>query len=201
MLMVGLTGAIGSGKSLVSSRLAALGAVVIDADLIARAVVEPGEPALDEIVERFGDRVLKSDGTLDRQELSRIVFADSDELEALNVIVHPRIAAKSAALTKTAPEDSVVVYDVPLLVENDLASRYDIVVVVDSPDELRLNRLMQMRGMTEADARARMDVQANREERLLAADFVIKNDGSLGRLNAQIDSVWNDLVTAESSSR
>ncbi|OPG11432.1 dephospho-CoA kinase [Microbispora sp. GKU 823] len=193
MLKVGLTGGIGSGKSEVSRRLAARGAVVVDADKIAREVVEPGTPGLAEIVEAFGEDVLRPDGTLDRERLGAIVFADAEKLKVLNGIVHPKVGERSEQLQREAPDDAVVVYDVPLLAENNLAALYDVVIVVDTPDEVRLERLLRFRGMPEADARARIAAQASREDRLRIADIVIRNEGSLDDLDAQVDKVWQDL--------
>lgn len=194
MLKVGLTGGIGSGKSEVSRRLAARGAVVIDADKIAREVVEPGTPGLAEIVEAFGEEVLRPDGTLDRERLGAIVFSDPEKLKILNGIVHPKVGERTQQLQREAPDDAVVVYDVPLLAENDLAPLYDVVVVVDTPDEVRLERLRRFRNMPEADARARIAAQAPREERLRIADIVIGNEGSLEELDAQVEKVWQDLT-------
>jgi dephospho-CoA kinase len=193
VLRVGLTGGIGSGKSEVSRRLAARGAVVVDADKIAREVVEPGTPGLAEIVEAFGEGVLRPDGTLDRERLGAIVFADAEKLKVLNGIVHPKVGERSEQLQREAPDDAIVVYDVPLLAENNLAARYDVVIVVDTPDEVRLERLLRLRGMREADARARIAAQASREERLRIADIVIGNEGSLDDLDAEVDKVWQDL--------
>lgn len=179
MLKVGLTGGIGSGKSEVARRLAERGAIVIDADKIAREVVEPGTPGLAEIVQAFGDEVLRPDGTLDRARLGSIVFADPEKLKILNGIVHPKVGARMAELEQAAPPDAVVVYDVPLLAENGLAPLYDLVIVVDAADETRIKRLTTLRGMPEQDARARIAAQASREERLKIADIVIENEGSL----------------------
>ncbi|WP_182879016.1 dephospho-CoA kinase [Microbispora sp. H10949] len=194
MLKVGLTGGIGSGKSEVSRRLAARGAVVVDADKIAREVVEPGTPGLAQIVAAFGEEVLRPDGTLDRERLGSIVFADTEKLRVLNGIVHPRVGERSEQLQREAPDDAVVVYDVPLLAENKLAPLYDVVIVVDTPDDVRLERLLRSRGMPEADARARIAAQASREDRLRIADIVIGNSGSLDELDAQVDKVWQDLT-------
>jgi dephospho-CoA kinase len=193
MLKVGLTGGIGSGKSEVSRRLADHGAVVIDADKIAREVVEPGTSGLALIVDAFGRGVLRDDGSLDREKLGRIVFADAGELGRLNAIVHPRVGERVALLQREAPAGAVVVYDVPLLAENNLAPMYDVVIVVDASDEVRLARLTGPRGMTEEDARARIDAQATREDRLKIADIVIPNDGDLGELDARVADVWADL--------
>ncbi|MER5944503.1 dephospho-CoA kinase [Streptomyces sp. NPDC001904] len=194
MLSVGLTGGIGSGKSEVSRLLVERGALLIDADRIAREVVEPGTPGLAAVVEAFGDDVLTADGTLDRPKLGSIVFADSDKLATLNAIVHPLVGTRSAELQESAGPDSVVVHDVPLLAENGLAPLYDLVVVVDASAETQLDRLTRLRGMSEEDARARMAAQATREKRLAIADVVIDNDVSLDRLREQVDAVWADLV-------
>lgn len=193
MLTVGLTGGIGSGKSEVSRRLAALGAVVIDADQVAREVVEPGTPGLDRVVEAFGDRVLRADGTLDREGLGRIVFGDPEKLAALNAIVHPlvgeRITGVMAEVQRDHP-DAVIVYDVPLLVENNLQDRYDVVVVVAASPQIQLQRLVEQRGMTEADAQARIDAQAPLADKLAVAHYVISNDADLAALDAQVQQVW-----------
>ncbi|MEY9843399.1 dephospho-CoA kinase [Streptacidiphilus sp. MAP5-3] len=193
MVKVGLTGGIGAGKSEVSRRLAALGAVVVDADLIAREVVEPGTPGLAAVVAEFGPEILTADGTLDRPKLGAIVFADADRLAALNAVVHPLVGRRSAELEAAAGPDAVVVHDVPLLAENGLAPFYDVVVVVDASDETRLHRLVEVRGMTETDARARMAAQAAREARLAVADLVIDNDGPMEQLDAQVADVWQKL--------
>ncbi|GLW97394.1 dephospho-CoA kinase [Microtetraspora sp. NBRC 16547] len=193
MVKVGLTGGIGSGKSEVSRRLAEHGAVVIDADKIAREVVEPGTEGLKEIVEAFGDDVLRADGTLDRERLGSIVFADAGKLAVLNGIVHPKVGARTHELQEAAPADAIVVYDVPLLAENGLAPMYDVVVVVDASDEIRLGRLRRHRGMSEQDARARIAAQAAREERLKIADVVIANEGPLEDLDARVAELWESL--------
>ncbi|MEV7969802.1 dephospho-CoA kinase [Sphaerisporangium sp. NPDC088356] len=193
MLKIGLTGGIGSGKSEVSRRLADHGAVVIDADKIAREVVEPGTTGLALIVEAFGEDVLRDDGSLNREKLGQIVFADADKLRRLNAIVHPRVGERVAEVQEGAPGDAVVVYDVPLLAENNLAPMYEVVIVVDAPDEVRLGRLVGLRGMTEEDALARIRSQASREDRLKIADIVIPNEGSLDRLDSRVDEVWAEL--------
>lgn len=194
MLRVGLTGGIGSGKSEVSRRLAARGAVVIDADLIAREVVEPGTPGLAAIVAEFGEDVLLPDGTLDRPKLGAIVFADDERRAALNAITHPLIGRRSQELQDAAPPEAIVVYDMPLLVEGGLAALHDVVVVVDVPVETQVERLVSGRGMTEADALARISVQATREERLAVADIVIDNSGPLTGLDRRVDEVWAELT-------
>jgi dephospho-CoA kinase len=194
MLKVGLTGGIGAGKSEVSRLLVEHGAVLIDADRIAREVVEPGTPGLAAVVEAFGSDVLAPDGSLDRPALGAIVFADADRLAVLNSIVHPLVGARSAELEAAATGDSVVVHDVPLLAENGLAPLYDLVIVVDASPETQLDRLVRLRGMSEEDARARMAAQATRDKRLETADIVIDNDVPLDELHRRVDAVWADLA-------
>lgn len=194
MLSVGLTGGIGAGKSEVSRLLVEHGAVLIDADRIAREVVAPGTPGLAAVVDAFGPDVLAGDGSLDRPKLGSIVFADPDKLAVLNSIVHPLVGARSRELEGSAAEDAVVVHDVPLLAENGLAPLYDLVIVVDAAPETQLNRLVRLRGMTEEDARARMAAQATREKRREIADVVIDNDVPLEELRERVDQVWDDLV-------
>lgn len=194
MLTVGLTGGIGAGKSEVSRLLVECGAVLIDADRIAREVVAPGTPGLAAVVDAFGQDVLAADGSLDRPKLGSIVFADPDKLAVLNSIVHPLVGARSRELESAAAEDAVVVHDVPLLAENSLAPLYDVVVVVDASPETQLDRLVRLRGMTEEDARARMAAQATREKRLEIADLVIDNDVPLEELRRRVKDVWADLV-------
>ncbi|MFE7856398.1 dephospho-CoA kinase [Streptomyces sp. NPDC057403] len=193
MLKVGLTGGIGAGKSEVSRLLVECGAVLIDADRIAREVVEPGTPGLAAIVDAFGPDVLTADGTLDRPRLGSIVFADPEKLAVLNSIVHPLVGARSRELEEAAAEDAVVVHDVPLLAENGLAGLYDVVIVVDASPETQLDRLVRLRGMTEEDARARMAAQATREKRREIADVVIDNDVPLPELRRRVREVWADL--------
>ncbi|MFK4067859.1 dephospho-CoA kinase [Streptomyces sp. NPDC029674] len=199
MLKVGLTGGIGAGKSEVSRLLVVSGAVLIDADKIAREVVEPGTPGLAAVVEAFGREVLAPDGSLDRPKLGAIVFADAEKLAVLNSIVHPLVGARSAELEQAASGDAVVVHDVPLLAENGLAQLYDVVVVVDASPETQLDRLVRLRGMSEADARARMAAQATREKRLEIADIVIDNDGPLDGLAERVGEVWADLARRASA--
>ncbi|WP_331446027.1 dephospho-CoA kinase [Streptomyces xanthochromogenes] len=194
MLKVGLTGGIGAGKSEVSRLLVSYGAVLIDADRIAREVVEPGTPGLAAVVEAFGPAVLAVDGTLDRPGLGAIVFSDPDKLATLNRIVHPLVGARSAELEAAAGPDSVVIHDVPLLTENGLAALYDLVVVVDAAPETQLDRLVRLRGMTPQEAHARMAAQADRDRRLAVADLVIDNDGPLEDLEPQVRKVWAELV-------
>ncbi|MGG2465411.1 dephospho-CoA kinase [Streptomyces sp. RGM 3693] len=193
MVKVGLTGGIGAGKSEVSRLLASYGAVIVDADKIAREVVEPGTPGLAAVVEEFGVDVLAPDGTLDRPKLGALVFSDQEKLKALNAIVHPLVGARSAELEGSAGPDAVVVHDVPLLTENGLAPLYDLVVVVDAAPQTQLDRLVRLRGMSLDEAAQRMAAQASREERLAIADLVIDNDGPLEALEPQVREVWERL--------
>ncbi|MFE7891369.1 dephospho-CoA kinase [Streptomyces sp. NPDC057412] len=194
MLKVGLTGGIGAGKSEVSRLLVEHGAVLIDADRIAREVVAPGTPGLAAVVEAFGEDVLAADGSLDRPKLGSIVFADPERLAVLNSIVHPLVGARSRELEEAAAGDAVVVHDVPLLTENGLAPLYDLVIVVDAGPDTQLERLTRLRGMTEEDARARMAAQATREQRRAIADIVIDNDVPLEELRRRVKDVWEELV-------
>jgi dephospho-CoA kinase len=196
MLRVGLTGGIGSGKSAVAARLADRGAVLLDGDKAARAIVEPGTPGLALIADTFGLGVLHPDGSLDRGGLAKIVFADDDAREKLNAITHPLIhqhmeAAEEAAVAERGP-DLIVVHDVPLLAEGQRASEFSVVIVVDVPTELQVTRLAG-RGLPEEQARARMAAQATREERLAIATVVIDNSGTLEDLDRRVDEVWADL--------
>ncbi|MFE6910175.1 dephospho-CoA kinase [Streptomyces erythrochromogenes] len=200
MLKVGLTGGIGAGKSEVSRLLAGYGAIVVDADRIAREVVEPGTPGLAAVVAAFGEEVLTPEGALDRPKLGSIVFADQDKLRTLNAIVHPLVGARSAELEAAAGPDAIVVHDVPLLTENGLAPLYDLVVVVDAAPSTQLARLTALRAMAEEEARARMAAQATREQRLAVATLVIDNDGPLDALEPQVRKVWEEL-TARAAAR
>ncbi|MBL0777530.1 MULTISPECIES: dephospho-CoA kinase [Streptomyces] len=193
MLIVGLTGGIGAGKSEVSRLLVEHGAHLVDADRIAREVVEPGTPGLAAVAEAFGESVLAADGSLDRPRLGEIVFADPERRAVLNGIVHPLVGARSAELQSQAPEDGVVVHDVPLLTENGLAELYDLVIVVDVAPQTQVERLVRARGMSEEEARARMAAQAGREERLAVADIVIDNEVSLDALRGRVAEVWAEL--------
>ena len=193
VLRVGLTGGIGSGKSEVSRRLAACGAVIIDADAIAREVVEPGTPGLAEVVATFGSGVLREDGSLDREALARLVFTDAGRRGQLNAIVHPRVGERMVELERAAPAGSVVVHDVPLLAENSLASGFDVVVVVDAAHEAQLDRLVRLRGMTRQQADARIAAQASRQQRLAVADIVVDNTGSLAELDGRVAGLWAEL--------
>ena len=197
MLRVGLTGGIGAGKSEVSKRLAAQGAIIIDADLIAREVVAPGTSGLAEIAALFGPAVLGPDGALDRTALGEIVFADQEKLARLNAIVHPRVGERMHELEDSAGPASIVVHDVPLIAENDLASSYDLVIVVDVPPRLQLDRLVRLRGMIREQAQARMAAQAARDQRLSIADIVVDNSGSLAELDRQVGDLWAELRRRE----
>ena len=193
-MRVALTGGIGSGKSTVAGFLAERGAVIVDADAIAREIVEPGQPALEEIVKSFGARVLRPDGRLDRGALAQIVFADPQAFARLNAITHPRIATLSAQRLDAVPADAVVVYDMPLLAEQGPAALqgWDAIVVVDAPEDLRVSRLVA-RGLSADDAQARVQAQASREARLAIATHVLDNSGSESGLRAQVDALWNGL--------
>ena len=200
MLRVGLTGGIGSGKSEVSRRLAAHGAVVIDADVAAREVVAPGTPGLAQVAAAFGPEVLGPDGALDRERLGAMVFRDPALRAKLNAIVHPLVREWMTAAERAAAEaaaatgrDLIVVHDVPLLAESGRADGFDLVIVVDVPPELQVERLVSERGMTPDQARARMAAQAGRDQRLGLADLVIDNSGSLDDLDRRVADVWADL--------
>jgi dephospho-CoA kinase len=193
VLRVGLTGGIGAGKSEVSRRLAAQGAVVIDADGIAREVVAPGTEGLAAVTAEFGAGVLRDDGSLDRERLGEIVFADPAMLRRLNSIVHPLVGRRMDKLEKEAGQDAIIVHDVPLIAENDLGSAYDLVVVVDAPRHMQLDRLIRQRGMSPESAEGRMAVQASRAMRLAIADFVVDNSSSLAELDRQVGDLWAEL--------
>jgi dephospho-CoA kinase len=194
VLRVGLTGGIGSGKSETSRCFVGCGAVLIDADQAAHDVVAVGTPGLAKVVAEFGPEVLKPDGSLDRERVAAIVFADPEALKRLNAIVHPLVGERMAVLAAGAPEAAVLLYDVPLIAENNLAKGFDVVVVVDVPPDTQLDRLVRIRGMSEDDARARMAHQATREQRLAIADIVIDNSGTLDDLARQVRAAWVDLV-------
>ncbi|SCG81176.1 dephospho-CoA kinase [Micromonospora rifamycinica] len=194
VLRVGLTGGIGSGKSAVAARLAALGAVIVDSDRIAREVVAPGSDGLAAVVAAFSDRVLAADGTLDRAALGALVFADGAARHRLEEITHPRVRARSAELFAAAPPDAVVVNDVPLLVEVGLAPTYHLVVVVRTAVATRLQRLARDRGMSRAEAERRIAAQADDARRAAAADVLLDNDGGLDDLHAAVDALWRDRL-------
>jgi dephospho-CoA kinase len=195
MRLVGLTGGIGSGKSTVSAALASRGAVVVDADAIVRDVQRPGSPVLQQMADRFGGQVLAADGSLDRAAVAAIVFADADALKALNDIVHPAVGAEmNRQVMAEVATDRVVVMDIPLLTENPREGLQG-KIVVDVPEETQVQRLVQFRGFSEADARARIAKQATREQRLAIADFVVDNSGDIEALAPQIDALWAWLAT------
>jgi dephospho-CoA kinase len=191
---VGLTGGIASGKSAVSAILAELGAVVIDADLLAREVVARGTPGLAAVVEEFGPEVLTPDGDLDRAAVGALVFADPDARRRLEAIVHPLVHQRSAELEAAAPADAVVVHDIPLLAEVGRAGSFDAVVVVDAPAELQVQRMVGDRGWTREEAESRMAAQATREQRLAIATHVVDNTGSLEDLRRQVEAIYDELV-------
>jgi dephospho-CoA kinase len=198
MRLVGLTGGIGSGKSTVADLLRAKGAVIVDADEVARAVVEPGTPALDALVERFGPGILDGDGRLDRPALAAIAFADDDRRKALGDITWPAIGEEFERRIRTAPPDSVVVCDVPLLVESKAAAArpYLAVIVVEAPVDVRLERL-ETRGVARDDAERRMAAQATDDERRAVATHLVDNGGDRDALTAQIDRIWDDILSRE----
>jgi dephospho-CoA kinase len=199
VMRVGLTGGIGAGKSEVSRRLVAYGAILIDADAIAREVVALGTPGLAEVIAEFGPEILAPDGSLDRERLGEIVFADASQRARLNAIVHPKVGERMAELERSAGPDAIVVHDVPLIAENDLAAGYDVVVVVDAPQARQLQRLVRQRGMSREQAQARMAAQADREQRLAVAGIVIDNSGSLAELDRQVGDLWMELVRRASA--
>jgi dephospho-CoA kinase len=191
---VGLTGGIGSGKSVVARLLVERGAVLVDSDALAREVVEPGTPGLAAVVAEFGDGVLTPDGSLDRDRLGEIVFGDDAARARLNAIVHPLVGAAAARLLATLPPGSVVVHDVPLLVEVGMQDAFDLVVVVAAEEEIQLRRLVEQRGMSEDAARARIAAQLPLADKIAVADVVIRNDGSLADLEEQVDELWKRLA-------
>jgi dephospho-CoA kinase len=193
---VGLTGGVASGKSTVSAILSELGAVVIDADLLAREVVAPGTEGLAAVVEAFGPDVLGPDGGLDRPRLGALVFADPERRRALEAIIHPRVRARAAEIEVAASVGAVVVHDIPLLAETGQAASFDAVVVVDVPVEVQVDRMVRIRGMSEADARARVAAQADRDARLAIATYVVENTGSLEDLRARVEEVYRTIESS-----
>jgi len=193
VLRVGLTGGIGSGKSEVSRRLARLGAVVIDADVLAREVVQPGSDGLRAVVAELGPGVLDAGGGLDRSAVGERVFADSEARRRLERVIHPRVRQRAAEIEATAPADAVVVHDIPLLVETGGDEDFDVVVVVDVTEVDQVRRLMHARGVTAEQAQARIDAQATRCQRLAAADIVVENTGTLADLDAAVAQLWRAL--------
>jgi len=196
-MRVGLTGGVAAGKSSVSTMLGELGAIVVDADLLARQVVARGTPGLAAVVAAFGPDVVGADGALDRARLGSIVFADPSRRAALEAIVHPLVRARAAEIEGAAPTGALVVHDIPLLVETGQAGDFDAVLVVDVPEELQLRRAMEERGWSEDEARARMSAQASRAERLAAATYVVDNSGTLEDLRQRVTEVFDELTGAE----
>ena len=193
---IGLTGGVGSGKSTVADLLRDRGAVVIDSDVLAREVVEPGTPGLAAVVEAFGDGVLAEDGSLDRAELGRRVFVDEGFRRRLQDILHPLIRARSAEIAAEAPAGALVVHDIPLLVETGQADRFETVLVVDVPVETQVERLVRDRGWSREDAEARVRAQAGRDERLAVATHVLDNTGTRDDLRERVTEVVDQLVSA-----
>jgi len=193
-MRVGLTGGVASGKSTVSAILRELGAVVIDADLLAREAVAPGTDGLTAVVAAFGDGVLAADGSLDRPAVGAIVFADEGHRRTLEGIIHPRVRARAAEIEAEAPPGAVVVHDIPLLAETGQADSFDAVVVVDVPVETQVDRMVELRGLSTQDAQARVAVQASREERLAIATYVVENTGTLEELRDRVAEVYADLA-------
>lgn len=192
-MRIGLTGGIASGKSTVSAILRELGAVVIDADQLAREVVERGTPGLAAVVEAFGPDLLTADGDLDRPKMGALVFGDDAQRRRLEAIVHPLVFERYAELEAAAPADGMVVHDIPLLVESGRASEFDAVIVVDAPTELQIDRMVRDRGWTEDDARARIAAQATREQRAAVATYVIDNTGTLDDLRQRVTEVFEEM--------
>jgi dephospho-CoA kinase len=193
-MRVGLTGGVASGKSAVAAILRDLGAVVIDADVLAREIVEPGTPGLEAVVAEFGPEVLTPDGHLDRARMGAVVFADPGRRAALEAIIHPLVRARAAGIQDAAPAGVLVVHDIPLLVETGQAGEFDAVLVVDVPEAVQLERAMRDRGWNEADARSRIAAQARRQERLAAATHVIDNTGTLEDLRRRVTEVFEQLT-------
>lgn len=200
MYLVGLTGGIGSGKSTAARRFAEFGCEVLDVDGVARDIVQPGHPALEELAARFGRHILLPDGSLDRPKLAGVIFNDDDARRDVDRITHPRVAARIAERIQELIQDhrgpggQLIIVDHPLLVETDQAARFQAIVVVEAEVEVRVRRLVEDRGMPEADARARLRVQSSDEERRAVATHVVDNNGDLAALNTQVDAVYDDLL-------
>ena len=192
MLLVALTGGIGSGKSLAGQYFSDLGAIVVDSDQLARDVVERGTPGFDEIVRRFGDSILR-DGAINRKALGEVVFADPQARLDLEAITHPRIRSAFQEIVDTAPEESVIINLIPLLLETSGKDRFDSVIVITAPKELRRNRLLD-RGMKSYEIENRISAQASDEDRLAIADYVITNDGDTDHLLRQVENLWEKLL-------
>jgi dephospho-CoA kinase len=195
-MRVGLTGGIASGKSTVSEILAELGAVIIDGDKLAREVVEPGTPGLAQVVEAFGPEILLPDGGMDRAQVGRIVFNDEAKRKLLEGIVHPLIFERYAALEASAPEDGIVIHDIPLLAESGRADTFDAVIVVETPAEVQVERMLRDRGWSRADAESRIAAQATPEQRRAIATYLIENTGTRDELRARVEAVYAELVAA-----
>lgn len=198
VMLVGLTGGIGAGKSTVAKLFEERGVPIVDADAIARDVVKPGEPALAELVEYFGESILGAGGELNRGKLAEVAFADAESHEALNAIMHPAISAETAKrIDALRGEHSVIVHDVPLLVEAGLAGNYDLTVLVDTPAEIRLQRLTELRGMDPEDAKKRIAAQATDEQRRAVCDVALDNSGDIEHLRAQFEQMWERFISRE----
>lgn len=196
MYLIGLTGGIASGKSTIARRLAEHGAIIIDADIVSREVVAPGSPALASIALEFGEDMIDSEGALNRAKLGALVFSDTEKLEKLNAIMHPAVKTRSAevlAKARADNPDSVIVYDVPLLVEADIARNYDEIIVASAPEETRIKRMIQLRGLTDEEAKARIGAQASEAKRLAIADVVIDTGGNLQHTLEQVDALWDRI--------
>ena len=193
-MRVGLTGGVGSGKSSVATILRELGATIIDGDVLAREVVEQGTPGLDQVVAAFGTEILTADGDLDRHKLGAIVFNDAEQRALLESIVHPLIFERYAALEAATGPDDLVVHDIPLLAETGRAAEFDAVVVVDVPDEIRIERMLRDRGWTREDAESRIASQATRDQRLAIATHVIDNAGTREQLRERVEQVFAELT-------
>lgn len=191
--MVGLTGGVGAGKSTVSQMLADHGAVIVDADAIARAVVEPGTPGFQEVLDAFGDEVLYYDGMLDRKALAALVFRDPVARGKLESIIHPLVRQQSDLMTALADDDAIVVHDVPLLAETGRTEAYDVIVVVDAPEDVRIARLLHSKGWDVAAAKDRIAAQSSSAQRLAIADEVVENTGDIAELQIQVDALWERL--------
>ncbi|MBI3225250.1 MAG: dephospho-CoA kinase [Mycolicibacterium cosmeticum] len=194
MLRIGLTGGIGAGKSTVSSTFGELGAIVVDGDVIAREVVEPGTEGLSKLVDAFGDAILQADGALNRPALAAVAFSDDEKRQTLNGIVHPLVAHRRSELIEAAGADAIIVEDIPLLVESQMAPMFPLVIVVNADPDLRVKRLIEYRNFTEADARARIAAQATEEQRRAVADVWLDNSGSSGELVEKARELWHQRI-------
>lgn len=199
MYLIGLTGGIAAGKSTVAKRWAENGAIEIDADQVAREVVEPGTVGLSSIVEHFGADVLTEGGELDRKELARQIFSDSSKRELLNSILHPLIRERTKLLLAELPDDSIVVYNVPLLVEASVDHPFDLVVTVEAPEEEQIRRLVQSRGLTESEARNRIAAQAKPIERAALADRILNSNQDINLLLRDADALWREILKLSTS--